>query len=87
MLTFKIDSLHVVMSRTLESVPGGKDAAAQAAQRHTSATSNSAHGRTRLQLGKRASQRLRSRNTYIDEHLGAEDGTDDYADLEDFIVQ
>ena len=91
MLTFKLDSLHVIMARTLESVPGGKIAAVQAAQRHASATSHamptSAQGRTRLQLGKRASQRLRSRNTYIDEHLGAEDGTDDYADLEDFIVE
>eukprot|EP00164_Ancoracysta_twista_P004917 GFYU01006685.1.p1 GENE.GFYU01006685.1~~GFYU01006685.1.p1 ORF type:complete len:153 (+),score=43.04 GFYU01006685.1:256-714(+) len=31
-------------------------------------------------------KRLRSRNTYIDEHLDGESGDDAYADLEDFIV-
>jgi hypothetical protein len=36
--------------------------------------------------GGRKRQRLRSRNTYIDECLQNEDGTDSFADLEDFIV-
>jgi len=35
---------------------------------------------------KKSGQRLRSHNTYIDRALGDEDGTDAYADLEEWIV-
>ncbi|KAL0489742.1 hypothetical protein AKO1_003899 [Acrasis kona] len=35
---------------------------------------------------KRKKRRLRSRNLYVDDGLADTDGTDDYADLEDFIV-
>jgi hypothetical protein len=31
-------------------------------------------------------QQLRSRNRYIDRHLADQDGTDAFADLENFIV-
>ena len=37
-------------------------------------------------LKKRRGGKLRSRNVYVDEHLGVENGKDTYADLEDFIV-
>ena len=42
-------------------------------------------GRKRGRGGGRGSVRLRSRNAYIDRYLAEEDGTDSYADLEDFI--
>ena len=34
-----------------------------------------------------SSGRLRSRNSVIDDWLGEEDGSDTYADLEDFLVE
>ena len=34
-----------------------------------------------------SSRRLRSRNSVIDDWLGEEDGSDTYADLEDFLVE
>ena len=100
-LACKIESLGVSLGRKLEGVPGAA-ARLAAAAKSAAATSSGGRGgdgasallggavpraaKRRPALGKRAKQRLRSRNEYIDEHLVAESGDDDFADLEDFIA-
>jgi len=91
-LACKVESMGVGLSRKLEAVPGAAARLVTAAPGLGGGSASAARPRRgaaakrRPVLGKRAKQQLRSRNEYIDEHLVAESGDDDFADLEDFIA-